>query len=421
MNKIIMKTIIGALVLVVFAVAIFLVLRDPVTEEPVRPPKEEDVSTVEPEEEPTLPPEVAVEEDEPAPGEPMVDPEPVPPTEIPDVDVDDPVEALREEILSGPYGEMDIDELIAEVIKEAGNYRIARLALLVRKDEVLPAIRETLRNPLDSPITEELKDLATDDEGMKELRDGVLKELLFLIQRDLRWSEFQPEVLQILDNTEHYERLRGRAALVAGQFQDRNALSSIRDFVINAEDPQSLSLAVVSLGMLGEERDVEIVEPLLHHDSPFVQVRSARVLGQLGSSAGENKALELSYDDNFGIRNLATEALSYIGTPDAMARLKEMKLDDQNVRRSATEHLGRAELDRLSREEAVMRLEEMLLEESPTRWAFMYLADHLAYEGEHILEELAQSPGEFGHAARVALLKMDSGVVTLPDIGRRGR
>ncbi len=314
-------------------------------------------------------------------------------------DIEDPVEAFREAILAGRYGDMDIDELLVKAITRGDpSRREMRLALLLRKDEALPAIKALLQ--------------ASEDQR-------VISNLIDLVQTELRWPETLPAIKPIMEDDDLPEGIRVRAATAAALFQSEEALPVIRNFLFEGEETQTRMTASMALGRLGDENDIELLEPLLEEESAHQRVAAAMALGQLGSKDGEDVAFELSRHERFDLRCRAAEALSYIGTADAMARLDEMQQEDPSatVRSESAEYFGKARLNSLPKEDAIAELENLLLQEHPPRWAFVYLAEHLAYEADYILEKLAREPGEISYAAKMALLEIDSEVVMIPHAG----
>jgi len=104
---------------------------------------------------------------------------------------------VRERILSVPYGKPNIGDLLHATLQTRDPKRKEmRLALLLRKKEVLPVLTERLRT-------------ATDDEKY---------DLLMLIHGQLLWREMEPVVLQLLRDKKLSEHVRGRAATAAALF-----------------------------------------------------------------------------------------------------------------------------------------------------------------------------------------------------------
>jgi hypothetical protein len=309
------------------------------------------------------------------------------------IKVPNPAKVLKESILNSTYGQIPVDELLDMALKTYDPSRIEmRLALLVRKETSLPLIKQQLQKSQD---------------------DSNLYNILMLVQGQLRWVELTPAVLDILNDPGFSERVHGRAATAAALFQAHEAIPAIRELLRTAEDLQARQWAAMALGSLQDVESRYLVEDLLYDDSPYGRVTAAAVLGRLDNNLGEQVALELSYEQNFGIRSRAAEALSLIDTPDARERLEEMRTEDPsiNVRHETAEYMGRTELDRLPESEAIVRLENLLTQEHPPRWAFVYLAQNFGYDAVELLEDLANQPGPLSYAAAVAILEIESEVV----------
>lgn len=314
-------------------------------------------------------------------------------------EIRDPVEYMRQIIMYGKYGEMPIGELLSLAITTHDPSRNEmRLALLLRKEEALPVLKERL---IAAP-------------------DGETRHLLGIIQRQLRWPETLPEILIILNDTARTERTRALAATAAAIFREKNAIPQVRNLLQTVDEPQSRLHLAMAVGIFHDDESIEIVEGLLNDNSPHIRAAAAEVLGRLGNSSGEGIALELSRHDNFGIRGMAVKALSYIGTPEAMERLKEMRESDPspNVRNESAENIARAELEALDRDEAITELKRLLTPDSRyhPRWAFVYLAKHFALEEVDFLKTLSTTPGPLQYPATVALLETGSDAVMLPNI-----
>ncbi len=310
----------------------------------------------------------------------------------------DPVAEAKEAIMNGRFGQMPIEELIGHSIRTRDpSRRDMRLALLVRKDESLPAIKWELLESRDN---------------------DYLYELLMLIQGQLRWSEFTPEVLILLNDDSLSERVRGSAATVLALFQKRETLPAIRNLVVYGEDNQARQIAANALGLLGNAQDVSLIEPMLLDESPYVRATGAMVLGYLGKDSGLDEALRLSTHEKFDIRMDAAGALSLIGTREALERLQEMTENDlsSTVRKESNDLLARAELEKLHKYAAIDKLKQLLTTEtsSAPRWAFVYLAEYFGNESKEFLRQLAETPGPMQYPATVALLQVQSGTVMIP-------
>jgi len=319
-------------------------------------------------------------------------------------EIRDPVEYMRQIIMYGKYGEMPIGELLSLAITTHDPSRNKmRLALLLRKEESLPAIKDRL---LDAP-------------------DGECRHLLGIIQRQLRWPETLPEILIILNDKTRAERTRAVAATAAAMFREKDAIPQVRYLLQTAEEAQPRLRLAMAIGIFHDKDSVKIVERLLYDDSPHVRAVAAEVLGRLDNSSGEGIALELSRHDNFGIRGMASKALSYIGTPEAMERLNEIRESDPSfsVRSESAENIARAELEALDRDEAISELKRLLAPDSRNqpRWAFVYLAKHFASEEADFLKTLSTTPGSLQYPATVALLEISSDAAMLPNIWEGGK
>jgi len=329
---------------------------------------------------------------------------------VPGVDqgilVDEPnaVTRLRESILAGPHGTMPIEELLPLALKTRDPSRAEmRLGLLLRKEETLPELKARLQ-------------AAPDD---------TTYDLLMLIQSQLRWAEVVPDVLALLGNEDAPEHVRGRAATAAGVFQQEQAAPQIRTLLANAKEPQVRQWSAMALALLGDEDAASQIEPMLSDSSVYVRLTGAMTLGSLGDDSGLTTAMDLSRHEKFDVRCRAAEALSCIATPGALTRLREMQETDESstVRSESAGYLGQAELAGLERQAALDRLKVMLSPDNPypPRWAFVYLAEHFAPEATGILQQLAESPGPLQRAGTVALMEVNSGVVTIPHIRRIGQ
>lgn len=311
---------------------------------------------------------------------------------------------MRDQVLSGSHGRSEVKNLLQTTVETHDPRRHEmRMALLLRKNEVLPVLTDRLKT-------------APDQEKY---------DLLMLIHGQLRWREFQPVVLKLLRDKTLSEHVRGRAATASALYQQTEAVPDIRDLLKSAKEDQVRQWAATALATLGDKDSLPEIEIMLRDTSPFVRVTAAMALGMLGSDAGLEQALALSYEDFFGLRCRAAEALSHIATSPAMTRLREMETEDTSstVRSESAEYLGQVELRALDKDAALDRLKEMLNPENPNppRWAFVYLAEHFGPEAAPFLRQLAESPGPLRHAASVAVLQVESGMSMAPHIRSKAR
>ncbi len=306
---------------------------------------------------------------------------------------------VRDEILQGPYGQMSPEELVEATIEIKS--RETELALVIRKDEVLPVIKEKLQIG-----------------SLNEKHD-----LLSLIQNRLRWPEMVPYVEPMVRDESLPEQIRGRAAIALAVFQHHESIHDIRHLLTTSENVVARLLAARTLAMFNDSVSESQFESMLNDPSPFIQVTAAMCLGMLGSDVGLETAINLSNDDYFDMRRRAAEALSYINTPEALERLRQMKENDPSISDDCAIYLKEIELSAMQREDALKELELILSPDNPgyPRWAFIYLIDHFGIEGVHILKKLSENPGPLQEVATIRLIEINSGTVTFPETRRRDR
>lgn len=316
----------------------------------------------------------------------------------------EPVIAFREEILQGPYGQMPAEELVSLAIETRSPERQdMRIAMVIRKAEVLPVIKE-------------------------KLQTGSLNEkheLLTLIQNQLRWPETVSYIEPMVRDDSLPEQIRGRAARALAVFQHHEAIHDIRHLLTSSENIVAKLLAARAIAVLGNSVSRNQFEDMLNDPSPFVQVTAAMCLGMLGSDVGLETAIALSNDEYFGIRRRAAEALSYINTPEALERLYQMREDDQStsVQDECAAYISEVELSAMQRKDALKQLKEMFDPDnfSASQWAFMYMVNYFGIEAIDVLQKLAETEGPFQRAAMITLLEIDSGTITLPEIRRKNK
>ena len=310
----------------------------------------------------------------------------------------------KDAVLNGPYGRMPVEELLSLALHTRDTRRRDMfLALLVRKEEAVPALATRLGN-------------GTDDERY---------DTLMLIQGHLRWRETAPAVRVLLGDTDASEVVRGRAATACSLFGLREVIPAVEDLLTSASSRRARGMAAMALGYLQADSAIGALKKALEDPSETVRLRAAGSLGMLGSGAGLDVAIALSRHEHFGRRSVAAETLSQIRTTAAVTRLQEMATEDKSptVRSEAAERLQIIELERLEPREAINRCKQLLAagNPNPPRWAFQYMVDHFGPEAKDFLEDLAARPGPMQEPACRALIYIESGVVRIPLTGRSTR
>lgn len=107
------------------------------------------------------------------------------------------------------------------------------------------------------------------------------------------------------------------------------------------DDSRTRHLAVLMIGVIGDERGVPVLEGVADHPDPVLRARVVEALagiGRLGPGASR-RVVDASRDEDAYVRETAARAVAALDLPEAGALLAEMAASDPapEVRRAAEE------------------------------------------------------------------------------------
>lgn len=107
------------------------------------------------------------------------------------------------------------------------------------------------------------------------------------------------------------------------------------------DDSRTRHLAVLMIGVIGDERGVPSLEGVADHPDPVLRARVVEALAAVGrlSPGAARRVADASRDEDAYVRETAARALAALGLPEAPALLAEMAASDPapEVRRAAAE------------------------------------------------------------------------------------
>ena len=261
------------------------------------------------------------------------------------------VAALRSAVITGPDAKTPIADLFERYKTASGPARrpIA-LALFLRKNEVIPLLQDRL------------------ERGSWGDRFNAL---LFL-QKVGTWKETSKAVLALLNNPTADSELRLRAVATASVLGLIEATGAISDLLLESDQEGMRTVCAQALGALGGAGAIDALMRALSDPLPRVKIAAAGALGKLGSDAGLEALLQQSRSEDWALRIRAAEALSFVASPKASVRLRELESDSvPDVRCAARVGGLRIEAARLGHDARVEFLTRLVSDASRdvARWA----------------------------------------------------
>jgi hypothetical protein len=177
-------------------------------------------------------------------------------------------------------------------------------AMVARREQVLPTLRETARSG---------------DRADKIFACSMIAEM-----RD------RDGVAALLDATNDGDvKVRRRAATALRILADSRSASRLREIVRSETDLGVAKTAVAALGGLGQRRDRALIEPLLAHGDYEMRLTAAAALAMLGEEVGLDLVLDATFADDPAAQKTATYALGFFSAGAAGERLAAI-LSDPN-------------------------------------------------------------------------------------------
>jgi HEAT repeat protein len=226
-------------------------------------------------------------------------------------------------------------------------------ALLTRRAEILPALRDAARNgdPAD-------KIFACTLIGEMRDRDGADSVMAATADADVK--------------------VRRRATTVLRVLNVRRAAPRLRELVRTDADFGVLKTALAALGRLADPRDVALIAPFIDHSDDGVRIVAAGSLAMLGDERGLDLVIQATHSEDPGVQKNATYALGLFRAAEAAERVQAI-LDDPNGAWRGYALIARAERELAveSAADQVATLEELARGRSRTaaEWAVDRLTD----------------------------------------------
>jgi len=297
------------------------------------------------------------------------------------------LEAHREAILRSPYGTVTVSELLRVLGENAGgpDTQLIFQALALRKQEALPLLKARLN-----------------DGGMWE------KHMLTKFLRACPWPEATPELLDLVrDEGEHWLPRLGALHALAALGEMAAGPEAVR-ILESPRSPDNLRLAAIAVvARLGYREGVPAVAPFEQNEQIHLRLFATRALAELGEPVDRTSLLSAAQDDDYVVRQEASEALWAVAGDEVTATLKRMAQSDGNeaVRAAAAQSLLRRELRGRSAHEKTRILQQSLEKaDRLTRlWTVHTLLQEGQEEGRAFLETLAERPDPLGEQVRTRL------------------
>ena len=305
------------------------------------------------------------------------------------VSTNDILAQLRAKVLASEYGQMPIQDLLVVFRETPGGRDIQEImtALIVRKAEALPYLREILRS---GTLWE--KKIAT--------------ELLSASP----WPETYEELLQLAQaQGEHYLARQG-ALFALGALGKPEAGAAIVAILQEPDLPPTVQLPAISaLGRIGYLDAVDPLRAFTTNDVVQVRIFAWRSLQELGQPADREYLLSLLDGPDYAVREDACGALALVDGDDVERRLRQVaeKDEHQAVRQGAHQALIRRALPGLSDSEkwALLRAEMDRAEFHTQTWIIRTMLEECGSEGRAGVAALAREDNRLGERAATYLLR----------------
>lgn len=190
-------------------------------------------------------------------------------------------------------------------------------AMIARRDQVLPALRDSARS-------------------------GDRQEKIFACSMIAEMRDHDGVDALLAATNDADVKVRRRAATALRILADRRSASRLRELVRSESDLGVLATTLATLGRLGQRRDIRLIQPLLGHADHGVRVVAAGSLAMLGDEQGLALVMEATYVDDPSVQKSATYALGLFDDPLAGERL-QMILDDPDGAWKSYALIARAE------------------------------------------------------------------------------
>jgi HEAT repeat protein len=242
---------------------------------------------------------------------------------------------------------------LVRALKAPANRDAAAEALIARRAEVLPALRQSIRSG-----DRDEKMLAAS--VIAEMRDrGSLDDVLA--------ASADRDVL-----------VRRRAATVLRVLADGRSRPRLREILQSEDDLGVIKTALAALGKIGQRRDIVTIAAFLNHGDEGVRVIAAGSLAMLGDQRALDVVLQATQSADPGNQKTATYLLGLFSDPAAGERIRAI-LADPNGAWKAYALIAQAQqlLARQSLSERVATLDGLAHSRSRTasEWAVDQLTD----------------------------------------------
>ena len=219
------------------------------------------------------------------------------------------------------------------------------------------------------------------------------------------------ETLLLAATSDSDDLVRTRTIIVLRDIGDRSVAPRLRNLLRASQSGFVLSACLAALGKLGSSQDIPLIKPWLTSPEEGVRVQTAAALALLGSSEGQDILLASTRSNDPLMQQWATEALGYLNTAEARARLEEI-LNDPIGQWKSYARIALAQQE-LNTKDMQAKIESLNLLTQDTnnrvaRWAVEQLADLGTPEATQLLRDIAPKGGKVGQRA-TWLLKAKEG------------
>ncbi|ACL17995.1 HEAT repeat domain-containing protein [Methanosphaerula palustris] len=151
-----------------------------------------------------------------------------------------------------------------------------------------------------------------------------------------------PDFVLLIEASVHEEaRVRKKVAHALAKSHDPRAGDLLRTLLTD-EDEDVRASASASLGLLGDQAAVPDLITALEDQSDEVVMRAARSLGEIQDPAAAAPLIQLLDADDYGVRQVAGEALTALGSGATEALVEALNDPEKEIRAGSAESLAAA-------------------------------------------------------------------------------
>lgn len=239
------------------------------------------------------------------------------------------------------------------------------------------------------------------------LRIGNEKQKLYSLGlvMEMQVKEIRKEVTDLLEDSSL--KVQRRSALVIGHLKYGEAYPKLVAMLRPSQDPGVAKSVLAGLGMLGDNKAIQVIQRWLNHSNLSVGVNAAISLAALGNESGIDKVIEASKSEDNQTRREGTYGLGFFRNQKARLRLQEILADPEAPWKTEAEiALRKINLSKVPLENRLNILKEYAGDPNRgvAKWAIDEISEIKTPKAREILESASRDKTIKGDYAKRKLL-----------------